>query len=128
MLKARGNPGSRADPETQAKPREDTMLALSRKIGERIRVGEDIVIEVRGIFNNRVVLAVSAPDEVVIDREEVDLRKRDLQRSDEQPESKRPVAEIPLPRRRQGLRKVVREIDPSYAHRALRFEKVASEV
>ena len=47
------------------------MLALSRKIGERIRIGDDIVIEVRGIFNNRVVLAVSAPYVLVIDRLDV---------------------------------------------------------
>ena len=92
------------------------MLALSRKIGERIRIGDDIVIEVRGIFNNRVVLAVSAPDEVVIDRQEVHERR------DKKPywNSGRRVSKGQGDR--DGLKRVVREMDVSYAHRALCFE------
>ena len=53
------------------------MLALSRLVGERIFIGDDIVIEVRKITGTRVVIAVGAPDDVVIDREEVFERKSD---------------------------------------------------
>ena len=53
------------------------MLALSRLVGERILIGDNIVIEVRKITGTRVVIAVGAPDDVVIDREEVFERKSD---------------------------------------------------
>lgn len=92
------------------------MLALSRKIGERIRIGDDIVIEVRGIFNNRVVLAVSAPDEVVIDRQEVHERR------EKKPDWKRRRRVPKVRGTRDGLKRVVREMKITYAHRALCFE------
>ena len=47
------------------------MLVLSRKIGERIHVGNDITIEVRRVAGNRVTLAVEAPREVRILRGEL---------------------------------------------------------
>ncbi len=47
------------------------MLVLSRKIGERIFVGQDICIEVRRVSGNRVTLAVNAPPEVKILRGEL---------------------------------------------------------
>ena len=37
------------------------MLVLSRKVGERVHVGHDIVIEVRRVSGNRVIMAVDAP-------------------------------------------------------------------
>lgn len=92
------------------------MLALSRKIGERIRIGDDIVIEVRGIFNNRAVLAVYAPDEVVIDRQEVHERRQ------KKPQWKRGRGVAKSQGDREGLKRIVREVDASYAHRAICFE------
>jgi carbon storage regulator len=47
------------------------MLVLSRKIGEKIHVGEDITIEVRRVAGNRVTLAVEAPRQVRILRGEL---------------------------------------------------------
>lgn len=47
------------------------MLVLSRKIGEKIHVGNDITIEVRRVAGNRVTLAVEAPREVRILRGEL---------------------------------------------------------
>jgi carbon storage regulator len=47
------------------------MLVLSRKIGEKIHVGQDITIEVRRVAGNRVTLAVEAPREVRILRGEL---------------------------------------------------------
>lgn len=47
------------------------MLVLSRKIGEKIHVGEDITIEVRRVAGNRVTLAVEAPRDVRILRGEL---------------------------------------------------------
>ena len=47
------------------------MLVLSRKIGEKIHVGNDITIEVRRVAGNRVTLAVDAPRSVRILRGEL---------------------------------------------------------
>ncbi len=47
------------------------MLVLSRKIGEKIHVGNDITIEVRRVAGNRVTLAVEAPRDIRILRGEL---------------------------------------------------------
>lgn len=47
------------------------MLVLSRKVGERIHIGNDAFVEVRRISGNRVTLAVSAPKSVRILRGEL---------------------------------------------------------
>lgn len=46
-------------------------LTLTRKVGERICVGDDIVIEITSIRKNQVRVAVHAPRFVKIYREEV---------------------------------------------------------
>jgi len=52
------------------------MLVLSRKVGERIMIGEGIVALVTKISGNKVRLGIEAPDGVRIDREEVYLARR----------------------------------------------------
>jgi carbon storage regulator len=47
------------------------MLVLSRKVGERIHVGDNIVLEIRRIAGNRVTLALDAPRDVRILRGEL---------------------------------------------------------
>ncbi len=47
------------------------MLVLSRKIGEKIHVGNDVTIEVRRVAGNRVTLAIDAPKEQRILRGEL---------------------------------------------------------
>jgi carbon storage regulator len=47
------------------------MLVLSRKIGEKIHVGNEITIEVRRVAGNRVTLAVEAPRHIRILRGEL---------------------------------------------------------
>jgi carbon storage regulator CsrA len=48
------------------------MLVLSRKVGERIHVGDNIVLEIRRITGNRVTLALEAPRDVRILRGELE--------------------------------------------------------
>jgi carbon storage regulator len=55
------------------------MLVLSRKVGERIHVGDDIVLEVRRISGNRVTLAVEAPRDVRILRGELNQAAREFE-------------------------------------------------
>jgi len=47
------------------------LLILTRKISERVRIGEDIVITVFGINGNQVRLGVEAPREIEVHREEI---------------------------------------------------------
>jgi carbon storage regulator len=52
---------------------EFAMLVLSRKLGERIIVGDDLVITINRIANNRVSLGIEAPAETRILRGELEL-------------------------------------------------------
>ncbi len=47
------------------------MLTLTRKVGESIRIGENIEIIVKEIRRNQVRIGIVAPREVAIFREEV---------------------------------------------------------
>jgi len=47
------------------------MLVLSRKIGERIFIGEGVQVSVVRVKGNRVMLGIVAPAEVPVHREEI---------------------------------------------------------
>jgi carbon storage regulator len=59
------------------------MLVLSRKRGERIRIGDSVEVTVLAISGSRVKLGFSGPPDVWIHREEV-RRPRAEHESDEQ--------------------------------------------
>jgi carbon storage regulator len=75
------------------------MLVLSRKVGERIHVGDDITIEIRRIAGNRVTVALAAPRDVRILRGELERAAREFR----EPEGGRGAAAadektcVPLP-------------------------------
>ena len=48
------------------------MLVLSRKIGESILIGDNIIITIQRIGCNRVAVGVEAPQEVAIKRTELE--------------------------------------------------------
>ena len=50
------------------------MLVLSRKIGERIRIGDNVTLTVVRVQGDKVRLGVEAPSDVSIHREEVHRR------------------------------------------------------
>ncbi len=54
------------------------MLVLSRKVGERIHVGDNITLEIRRIAGNRVTLALDAPRNVRILRGELEQAAREF--------------------------------------------------
>lgn len=54
------------------------MLVLSRKVGERIHVGDNIVLEIRRIAGNRVTLALEAPRDVRILRGELEQAAKEF--------------------------------------------------
>ena len=47
------------------------MLVLSRRVGERVYIGNDITLEILSINRGIIRLGISAPAEVSIDRQEV---------------------------------------------------------
>jgi carbon storage regulator len=47
------------------------MLVLSRHVGEKIMIGEDVVVTVIEIRGDKVRLGIDAPKEVAVHREEV---------------------------------------------------------
>ena len=47
------------------------MLILTRKPGERVRIGEDVVVTVFGVNGNQVRIGVDAPREIEVHRQEI---------------------------------------------------------
>lgn len=56
------------------------MLTLTRKSGEQIRIGDDIIITVRAISGNQVRLGIEAPRSVHVYREELYQRLAQINR------------------------------------------------
>ena len=52
-------------------------LVLARKIGEAIRVGDDVLVTVLGVKGSHVRLGISAPKSVPIHRQEIYQRIKD---------------------------------------------------
>lgn len=47
------------------------MLILTRRVGETLIVGDDVVITVLGVKGNQVRIGINAPKEISIHREEI---------------------------------------------------------
>ena len=52
------------------------MLLLTRKEGESIVIGDGIKVTINRIEGNRVRLAIVAPKEVTVDREEISIKRK----------------------------------------------------
>ena len=53
------------------------MLLLTRKVGEAIIINDDIKIIVTDVIGGQVRIGISAPDEVIINREEIHERMQE---------------------------------------------------
>ena len=57
------------------------MLIITRRAGERIMVGDDVVVEVMEMVGNSVRIGISAPRSVAVYREEIYTAVRDENRA-----------------------------------------------
>jgi carbon storage regulator len=83
------------------------MLILSRRPNESLRIGGNVVITVVGFSGNQIRLGITAPPNVIIDREEVHQRKMAEQVTDISPvpAAAAKPARTPIVRRRPELRR-----------------------
>ena len=51
--------------------KEQSMLILTRRVGETVMIGNDITVTVLGVKGNQVRVGVNAPKEVAVHREEI---------------------------------------------------------
>jgi len=58
------------------------MLILTRKVGESLRIGDDVSVVVLGVKGNQVRIGVDAPKSVSVHREEIYNRIQDENDSD----------------------------------------------
>ena len=61
------------------------MLVLTRKLGEKIRIGDEIEVRVLSVSGSRVRLGVDAPGNIEIVRNELRRRREEWQPSKEAP-------------------------------------------
>ena len=47
------------------------MLILTRRVGERLMIGDDVSVTVLGVKGNQVRIGVQAPKDVAVHREEI---------------------------------------------------------
>lgn len=58
------------------------MLILTRRVGESLRIAEDVIVTVLGVKGHQVRIGIAAPREIAVDREEVYERKRSEPRNE----------------------------------------------
>jgi len=58
-------------PVPQRRERDPAMLVLSRKLGEKIVIGNDVVVTLVKIDRNQVRIGIEAPKDVPVHREEI---------------------------------------------------------
>lgn len=51
------------------------MLILTRRVGESIRIADNVTVTVLGVKGNQVRIGVEAPKNVTVDRQEIHERK-----------------------------------------------------
>ena len=62
------------------------MLILTRRVGERLRIGDDISVTILGVKGTQVRIGVNAPEHIAVHREEIYERIQEKQSAPQAPE------------------------------------------
>ena len=63
------------------------MLILTRRVGEKLMIGDDVSVVILGVKGNQVRIGVNAPKEVAVHREEIYEKIQAEQTDEDSPES-----------------------------------------
>lgn len=80
------------DPIQGFKKEGDTMLVLTRKLGENIRIGDSVKITILEVRSGQVKLGIEAPPEVPVHREEIYARIQEERRRGKDPPPNPPAS------------------------------------
>ena len=64
------------------------MLILTRRVGEKLRIGDDISVTILGVKGTQVRIGVHAPAQVAVHREEIYERIQEKQAAPPAPKAK----------------------------------------
>jgi carbon storage regulator len=54
--------------------KEVSLLILTRRLGEKLTIGDDVTVTILGVRGNQIRVGIDAPRDVKVNREEVNIR------------------------------------------------------